>query len=142
MNKLKKVKYLVVHHSQRKNNNSLQKIKKAHLKRGFEDIGYHYLITKTGKIIQGRSEKFQGAHVYNHNKNSIGICLTGNFDLNKPSKKQIESLVQILKKKIKKHKVLIKNILGHREFPKITKTCPGRFVDMNEIRNKLKQKHL
>jgi N-acetylmuramoyl-L-alanine amidase len=87
MKKILKLRYIVIHHSQRKNNNTLSSIKKAHLSRGFEDIGYHYLITKTGKILKGRYERFQGAHVLNQNKNSLGICLTGNFDVQKLNKK-------------------------------------------------------
>ena len=137
MEKLTKIKFLIVHHSGRKNNNSKWAIKKYHLKRGFEDIGYHFLITKTGKIIPGRSERFQGAHVYGQNKNSIGICMTGNFDEKNPSKKQIESLLNLLKEKQKQYKIKTKNILGHREFPNVTKTCPGKKVDMSWIRNQL-----
>lgn len=142
MKKLKKIKFIVIHHSERKNNNSLKSIKESHLKKGFEDIGYHYLITKSGKILPGRSENFQGAHVYGFNKNSLGVCLTGNFDISKPSKKQIKSLITFLKIKIKKYKIKNKKILGHREFPKVTKNCPGKFVNLNEIRKNLKTKHL
>src|SRR3989338_11094347 len=106
----------------------------------WEDIGYHYLIDKKGKIHVGRSEKFIGAHVFGHNKNSIGICLIGNFDEESPTKKQTQTLIKFLKEKVRKFKIPIKNILGHREFPEITKTCPGKFVDMVEIRRMLSEK--
>lgn len=134
MEPLKKIKFIAIHHSQRKID-SPKRIKDFHIKiRGWENIGYHYLIDKNGKLCKGRSEKFIGAHVYGHNKNSIGICLIGNYDEESPTKKQIRTLIKFLKQKTKEFKIPIKNILGHREFPKVTKTCPGKFVDMDKIR--------
>ncbi len=134
MEPLKKIRFVAVHHSQRKID-SLKRIKNLHMKTyGWEDIGYHYLIDKKGKIHIGRSKKFTGAHVYGHNKNSLGICLIGNFDEEHPTKEQISTLIKFLKNKIKKYQIPIKNILGHREFPGVTKTCPGKFVDMGELR--------
>ncbi|MEK6823410.1 MAG: peptidoglycan recognition family protein [Nanoarchaeota archaeon] len=128
------MKFIAVHHSQRKID-SIKRIKNLHIRiNKWEDIGYHYLIDKKGKIHKGRSEKFIGAHVYGHNKNSIGICLIGNFDEESPIKKQIHTLIKFLKQKTKKFKIPIKNVLGHREFSDATKTCPGKFVDMNLIR--------
>jgi len=138
MEPLKKIKFIAVHHSQRKID-SLKRIKNLHInKYGWEDIGYHYLIDKKGRLLKCRQEKFIGAHVFGHNKNLIGICLIGNFDEEKPTKEQIQTLIKFLKNKIKKHKIPIKNILGHREFPEVTKTCPGKFIDMDKIRNVLK----
>lgn len=140
MELLKKIKFIAVHHSQRKID-SVKRISNLHVKiNKWEDIGYHWLIDKRGKLHQGRLEKFIGAHVYGHNKNSIGICLIGNFDEESPTKKQIQTLIKFLKQKTKKHKIPIKNILGHREFPNVIKTCPGKFVNMDEIRKSVIKK--
>ncbi len=139
MEPLKEIKLIAVHHSQRKID-SVKRIRKLHVKiNKWDDIGYHYLIDKKGKLYNGRSEKFIGAHVFGHNKNSIGICLIGNFDEESPTKKQIQTLIKFLKQKTKKFKIPIKNILGHREFPNVVKTCPGKFVNMNKIRRRLKE---
>ena len=139
MEKLKEVKYLVVHHSHR-DIDSKKDIKKRHLERGWEDIGYHYLINKKGKICKGRKIKYIGAHVKGHNKNSIGICLIGNLDEKIPTRKQLEQLINFLIKLSKKYKIPTENILGHREFPDVTKTCPGKLVNMNLIREAVKPK--
>lgn len=136
MEHLKRIKLIVIHHSQRKID-SPKEIKKRHLARGFEDIGYHFLISKKGRLYQGRSEKFVGAHIYSNNKNSIGICLIGNFDQELPTKAQIKTLIKFLKNKIRNYDISVNNILGHREFPNVEKTCPGKFVDMNKIRETL-----
>lgn len=145
MENLKKVKFIVIHHCQREID-SPEEIKKRHIhNRGWEDIGYHWLIgnknplVENGKLYKGRDEKFIGAHVKMHNKNSIGVCLIGNLDKKPLTKKQIQTLIKFLKEKIKEYKISIKNIKGHREFSRVTKTCPGKFVNMDVIRNLIKK---
>ena len=54
-------------------------VKKWHLARGFNDIGYHYLISRKGEIHTGRKLDVAGAHTKGHNKNSIGISLEGGY---------------------------------------------------------------
>ncbi len=130
---LKEVKFIVVHNSG--NHNSFEKIKNLHVNvNGWEDIGYHWLINKDGNLIKGRSEKFIGAHVFGHNKNSIAVCLIGNLEKSPPTKKQIETLIKFLKQKIKKHNLSVENILGHKEMTENEKMCPGKFVDLEKIR--------
>ena len=137
MEKLETIKYLVIHHSQREID-SAKSIKKRHLKRGWEDIGYHYIINKNGRITKGRNTKYIGAHVKGHNRNSLGICIIGNFDKEKPTEKQIKKLLKFLKRLSKKHNIENKNILGHREFKGVTKTCPGKNIDLKLIRKNIK----
>lgn len=45
--------------------------------RGFNDIGYHYVIKRDGVLEKGRDESVTGAHARGHNHDSIGICLIG-----------------------------------------------------------------
>lgn len=52
-------------------------IKKWHLQRGFNDIGYHYVIYRDGSINKGRDESIIGAHCTGHNSYSIGVCYIG-----------------------------------------------------------------
>ena len=48
---------------------------------GWDDIGYHYYITKDGRIHACRPENVPGAHVKGFNKHSIGICYEGGIML-------------------------------------------------------------
>ncbi len=48
-----------------------------HLARGFTDIGYHWYITRDGKIHKGRDEAKIGAHTTGQNSHSIGVCYCG-----------------------------------------------------------------
>ena len=48
-----------------------------HRQRGWSEIGYHYVIRRSGEVEAGRPENKPGAHVAGHNTGSIGICLVG-----------------------------------------------------------------
>ena len=59
---------------------SVDTIRKWHLKRGFSDIGYHYLIGLDGTIHLGRDVFKQGAHTLGENKTSIGVAYVGGVE--------------------------------------------------------------
>lgn len=56
---------------------SVEQIRQMHLARGFADIGYHWYITRDGKIHKGRDEAKIGAHTTGQNSHSIGVCYCG-----------------------------------------------------------------
>lgn len=89
--------------------------------RGFKDIGYHYVITKDGKVHNGRGEDEVGAHVQGHNKSSIGICLTGKKNF---TKEQFKSLEVLLIDICGRHELEKKDILAHNDLDG-RKTCPN-----------------
>jgi len=55
-------------------------IRRWHLARGFNDIGYHFVIDRDGKICRGRDVERVGAGVANQNTGKIHICLLGGLD--------------------------------------------------------------
>ena len=55
-------------------------IREWHLKRGFDDVGYHFLVTFDGKVQRGRSLERQPAAQAGHNLGTIAICLSGGQD--------------------------------------------------------------
>jgi len=52
-------------------------IRKWHVGQGWKDIGYHYVIRRSGAIEPGRPESEVGAHAQGYNAHSLGICLVG-----------------------------------------------------------------
>jgi len=54
-----------------------KEIDQWHRQRGWSEIGYHYVILRSGEIEKGRPENKPGAHVAGYNTGSIGICLVG-----------------------------------------------------------------
>ena len=60
---------------------TVAQIRQWHLKRGFKDIGYHYVIDIDGVIQPGRPLDQDGAHAMSYNVGSIGICYVGGLSL-------------------------------------------------------------
>ena len=52
-----------------------------HRARGWNGIGYHYVILRDGTVQPGRPEDAVGAHCVGHNAHSIGICYEGGLDV-------------------------------------------------------------
>lgn len=55
-------------------------IRRWHKKRGFSDIGYHYVIRLDGTVETGRDISRPGAHCLGHNRDSVGVCYVGGCD--------------------------------------------------------------
>ena len=108
------------------------------------DIGYHYLISKDGRIWEGRPMRYQGAHAGNStlNRGNIGVALIGNFDLGKPSTAQIRSLQNLLGGLCDIYKISPEKIYGHGDLK--TTGCPGRHLSeiLRELIRKLKSNPL
>ena len=116
------IKYLVVHCSDTNNDENIgaKEIHELHLSFGWDGIGYHKVIQRNGFVEMGRPEYWIGAHVYEHNQESLGICLIGK---NQFTKKQFNSLKIILRNwKVKYPKA---KIVGHCDFNNTNKTCPN-----------------
>lgn len=123
--------YLIVHHTGGTDANPLadtslhtfETVRKWHLSKGWEDIGYHFYIEKDGALKAGRAETYHGAHTIGYNQKSLGICLAGNFDATIPTKKQIDTLAVLLRSLALKYNIPKEKIVPHRAFAK--KTCYG-----------------
>lgn len=121
---------LVYHHTAIKNI-SPEDIDKLHKNKGWKGIGYHYYIRKDGTIYKGREDEDEGSHVKGYNKESIGICVEGNFEEEYLSIEQINAL-----KKLSVYiclKYNIKDILPHKELGNTL--CPGKNFPLKEIKN-------
>jgi len=104
----------------------LEGVLTAHRERNFGDIGYHFIIDHGGRIWEGRSLSYEGAHVSGQNRRNIGVMLLGNFESQRPSEKQqaaLGQLVMVLRGRygIKRHRVYGHRDLGHS-------VCPGRHL--------------
>lgn len=54
-------------------------IDRWHKDRGFDSIGYHWIIDRDGVVLPGRAEEVAGAHAKGRNARTIGVCLIGGF---------------------------------------------------------------
>ena len=116
------IKLLVIHCSDTDNDQDLRAsdIHKMHLNFGWDGIGYHKIICRSGKIENGRPEYWIGAHVKGKNDFSLGVCLIGRDNF---TKKQFVALGRVLRS----WKTLYPEaeIIGHCDTGNTSKTCPN-----------------
>lgn len=113
---------LVIHHSC--GEGPVTQIHQQHLNQGWSGIGYHYYIRKKGQIYSGRPQWAVGSHCKGLNTSSLGICLEGNFEKEKPSEEQLNSLRWLVK--YLSGLFPIKNVYGHRDIN--ATLCPGKYL--------------
>ena len=122
MLKKENIDFLIVHCTDTQNDHQITSsdIHKMHLGFGWDGIGYHKVILRSGKIENGRPEYWIGAHVKGKNEISLGVCLVGR---DKFTKKQFSSLEKVLRK----WKALYPNakIVGHCDTGDTIKSCPN-----------------
>ncbi|MFA5270878.1 MAG: N-acetylmuramoyl-L-alanine amidase [Candidatus Omnitrophota bacterium] len=142
----KKWKYIIIHHSATDEGSSLY-FDRYHLRRGWEGIGYHFVIDNGSKGKQdGQIEvsprwlkQKNGAHCNadNMNKRSIGICLVGNFNTEFVSTKQLDALVYLTDKLRKYYKIPFNRIMGHGQVRGAKTECPGKKFPWKGFKSRL-----
>jgi N-acetylmuramoyl-L-alanine amidase len=123
------IKYIVVHCTATPPETSIESIKrywKEHLH--WRDPGYHYIIKRNGEIECIHPENKVSNGVRNFNKNAIHISYIGGVDakghaVDNRTPAQIHSMFNKLMELGEKYPNAI--ILGHRDFPGVTKQCPS-----------------
>ena len=135
---MRKITEIIVHCSATPEgqNFTAEDIDRWHKQKGWQGIGYHYVIELDGSVHKGRNEEVIGAHCLGHNAYSIGICYIGGLDKWAKAPKdtrtdaQKQALIDLLKSLKEKYPNAI--IYGHRDFSK--KDCPC-FDAKNEYKN-------
>lgn len=98
--------------------------------RGWNDIGYHFLVDRAGNIYQGRPETVIGAHVGDANTGNIGVCLLGCYHPPEASCFQTitpesrQSIVELFSWVSDTYGQSPTVLLGHRDYFGTT-ACPG-----------------
>lgn len=105
---------------------SVEQIRQWHKRRGFADVGYHYVIHLDGRVEQGRPVAQPGAHCAGHNASSIGIAYVGGLETDgqtpadtrtEQQRAAMAALVDSLQERFPEAVAY-----GHNEFS--TKACP------------------
>ncbi|MDG9666273.1 peptidoglycan recognition protein family protein [Hahella sp. CR1] len=138
---------IVLHHSGNDGKTDPVEIEQYHMtKKGWDDVGYHYLIHSNGTIYEGRKIFHKGSHVAGANTGKIGILLMGDFDeqwwdvddnLSKTHLAATNRLIATIKSQFPHS---IRKLGGHKEYlPNKGYSCPGNQV-MDKI-NEMRKKH-
>ena len=105
-----------------------------HKSRGWDGIGYHWVVRRSGLVEPGRFEHVVPASVRGHNKGTLAICMIGTkrFEV-----EQYNALVALITTKLDSYGLDIDDIYGHYELA--NKECPG--IDMTLLRMFLKERY-
>lgn len=145
-----KPEFIVIHHSFTSDNvllSDIEAIRKYHIEHnGWSDIAYHFIIdsisntvgSNFNELLTGRPINIKGSHCIGYNRNSLGVCVIGNFDLVAPSEEILRVLVdRFLRPYMEVYNIPIANIKGHRELTNFDRTCPGKLFDLDNLRGRL-----
>ena len=107
-------------------NFTVKQIDACHRQRGFNGIGYHFVIYLDGSVHVGRALAKAGAHCKGYNAHSIGVCYIGGVasDGKTPKDTRTDAQKASLVKLITELRQQFRNasVHGHREFA--NKACP------------------
>ncbi len=129
---------IIVHHSAIGGSDDVTAadIHRIHLQNGWSGIGYHMFIRKSGLVETGRPLEDVGAHTYQYNSNSIGICLSGNFNEENPTDAQLTSAKKLISLLCQMYSLSPNEhtIFGHRDFN--ATACPrdNLYADLPSFR--------
>jgi LysM repeat protein len=131
-------KFIVTHHSGTSTGNAKIFDYFHRRVRGMENgLAYHFVIGNGSESGDGEIEtgerwlkQLQGGHVKSDAQNevAIGICLVGDFQRDRPTRKQIASLIELvsyLRQKVGRPEP---EFFLHRDINIIPTDCPGRYI--------------
>ena len=138
-----KWKRIVVHHSATPVDDALN-MHRVHKARGMKNgLAYHFVISNgsrkayDGEVFLGRRWKGQldGGHMkkLSWNKESIGICLIGNFELRSPTAKQMTSLEGLCEYLMRRCNISKSKVTTHKILHKNHTVCPGKYFSLPSL---------
>jgi N-acetylmuramoyl-L-alanine amidase len=143
----RKWKYIIIHHTATDQGSALL-LDESHKNRGWKSLGYDFLINNgTQGKPDGHIEaslrwihQEDGAHckASGMNHKGIGIAIVGNYSHEKPSRKQLDTLVYTVNVLKKYYNIPTRNIMGHRDVPGAQTECPGNSFPWQEFISRIK----
>jgi len=127
---------VIVHHSA-SSDVSAATIHGWHLNQSWSGIGYHFVIRRNGNIERGRELSAIGSHSGpKGNGDSVGVCLTGNFEIDKPTAAQINSLVWLITRYLEPRYGSLQ-VVGHSDV--MATACPGKNFPWADLKRRLEE---
>lgn len=168
-----RVRTVFIHHTNQPNDydcsqvpRMLRMLEADHVRRGWDDLGYNFIVDRCGTIYEGRAGgldgSVEGAHTKGFNAHSLGVAALGSFEEGRrvPGA-MVDSIAALAAWKLrpgidprgrtrmvsssdasrfdKGHRARFHVISGHRDA--YTTTCPGKalYGKLGEIRGKVER---
>lgn len=140
--------YIVIHHSAT-DVGSVKAMDTYHRQvRHMENgLAYHFVIGNgqgmdDGQIAVGQrwTRQLDGGHLATDDLNrvSLGICLVGNFDHKKPTRKQMASLKALVLALMDRCKLSPQAVKTHQQINPVHTRCPGRYFPTASFQKELR----
>jgi len=100
-------------------------------------ISYHYLMATDGSMLKVTDEKYVKYHagdnfrgIDSYNLHGIAVCLTGNYETDKPTEAQMKALVLFIRDVERRYKINA-NVRGHKQTSESATACPGKNIGIS-----------
>lgn len=109
-------------------------------------LAYHFVIGNgkgmpDGEIAAGGRwlKQLAGGHLASESLNriSLGICLVGNFEKNRPTKAQLKSLAGLTNYLMSRSRLSKAAVKTHQQINTVYTACPGKKFPINTVRKML-----
>lgn len=129
--------YIVIHHSATSNGGAAS-FGREHQKKWPNGLGYHFVIgngtdSGDGQVEVGprwlrQNEGIDGAHAGNarYNKYGVGICLVGDYNLQRPTPQQLVALRRLCRALMGRYGITRDRIYPHCDVRRGHTDCPGK----------------
>ena len=139
--------WIIIHHSATPSGGAAT-FDRMHRQKGWDELGYHFVVgngtdTRNGQVEVGPrwTKQKWGAHAKTadnrYNDYGIGICLVGNFDVDRPTHEQMKSVSKLVAYLMKTYHIPPDRVLGHGDTKPTD--CPGRNTNVAEVRRMASQ---
>lgn len=93
--------------------------------RGWDDIGYSFVVGSDGYVYEGRGWHWVGAHTLGHNSRGFGVAFVGNYTATLPTESALRTVREVLPSCASRAGLLRPDykVLGHRQL--VDTDCPG-----------------
>ncbi|MGC3959409.1 MAG: N-acetylmuramoyl-L-alanine amidase [Verrucomicrobiota bacterium] len=141
--------YIVIHHAA-VDEGTMQALDRYHREQRHMENGlaYHFLIGNGNGMADGAigvgnrwKKQLDGGHLHSATQNqmALGICLIGNFDQDRPTEKQMQSLEALTRALMKRCQLSASAVKTHQQINVVSTRCPGKYFPTRDFLNRLKQ---
>ncbi|XP_012584432.1 PREDICTED: N-acetylmuramoyl-L-alanine amidase [Condylura cristata] len=105
---------------------NMRSMQRFHQKtRGWDDIGYSFVVGSDGYVYEGRGWQWVGAHTRGHNSRGFGVAFVGNYTAELPAEDSLRTVREVLPRCAVRAGLLRPDytLLGHRQL--VHTDCPG-----------------
>lgn len=147
--KARRWRYIVIHHAA-VDEGTMQSLDRYHREQRHMENGlaYHFLIGNGNGLGEGAigvgnrwKQQLDGGHLHSaaQNQMALGICLIGNFDQDRPTEKQMQSLEALTRALMKRCQLSASAVKTHQQINVVSTRCPGKYFPTRDFLNRLKQ---